>query len=214
MKLWRFFVWLSVAACTRGTTKEDSTPIASNSAIEVHQNVAEDDCHEDLTVSNFEVFVPRFIRVFNRRCWKTLDGIVATYGLFVLTNPGSSLIGQRYPSFSAMMGRVGSDPDMNLDRTELEVPVRGEYPRYDCENEARSLPNSIFGEVPPKLQLTNWFTEKVDFPDPDARMQADAATKKISHFIYDDRSNTGLIFARVDSRWVLIALDKIVPCSG
>lgn len=170
----------------------------------------------------FHDIANEFIVAFDNKDLTTIEKFIDfNTGFFVLDNPGAFSFPEYFTSYNqiVMLDSESGIGYLNHMKTNCGDIRKGSLPVYSCDDERWDNEGCFYGEGNSpglsRMYMSLLQFELIDQVSFDNQItHAREIDNRITHFIYSTDESVGFYFGKVNGKWRLLCIDKIVACSA
>ncbi len=191
-----------VSACTKSKNQET---VANETRID---RQGEED---------FELFYKQFIEDFNLKNTRYLNRYIdIDNGLIIIATEGAYSLPHQFTAFANFMEYKGEGEINYMRGAKITKPIKyGAKPVFDCTKQLWSQDGCFWNDKPnPQFsQLYDVLMEHhILAHDQTIEEKIKTADALATRIVYSTENNMGFYFNRMNSKWYLLCIERILPC--
>lgn len=171
------------------------------------------------SAEDFELFYTQFIEDFNVKNTRHLNRYIDEEdGLLIIATEGIYSIPHKFPSFAKFMEYVGEENVTYIQKAKINNSLKyGAKPLYDCQSQRWNRDGCYWNDKP-KPNFTALYDVLMEHHiiTHDQSMEEEIKSVDIlaTRLVYDTENNMGFYFNRMNNKWVLLCIERVLPCGN
>ncbi len=198
-----FFILTATFSCNK--TSKDTTD-------------REETAHIDRqSEEDFELFYIQFIEDFNLKNTRHLNRYIdVDNGLITIANEGTYGLPRKFKNFAEFMEFKGDGETNYIRKAKITTPLKyGAKPIFDCTKQAWNNEGCFWNDKPnPDFSSLYYVLMEHKIIEHDQIVQENIKTidMLVTRIVYDTENNMGFYFNRMNGKWYLLCIERILPC--
>ncbi len=170
------------------------------------------------TEEDFEIFYTQFIEDFNLKNTRHLNRCIEVdNGLVVIASEGIYGIPHKFSTFAEFMEYNVAESEINfIQNAKIATRLRyGAKPIFDCVTQKWSQEGCFWNDKP-NPQFSGLYDvlmeHKIIAHDQTVEEQIKTIDALATRIVYDTEQNIGFYFTRMNGKWYLLCIERILPC--